>query len=477
MGVKMFFRVRGIYATALTTLLMKRGHEPTQPSKTIASRLSLTPLTVPPQLDIYDLPSREGVVVEGGDRPVEEALNILLEELPDVHVKEREPRLNSVYKGLVEEASNDGCYVNLGGARGLLPRQRLREGEEVVVTVVKHLSDSVILSPGIRVVGSYAKLIEGHGTSLSRGLKGSRRAGELLALGKAIKPQRWGIRWRRSAAYAPIDKLIEEVEALKRRAEECVEKASKLKAPSLILEGDRVVELRFYGASLRRLDEARSTVCPTMPRHHVFKTWGRPYSSVVDLIEDLGLPRPLLKQVSGKMMSRVFKPGTMVSIVHVKPQGSTISLTPGRVVTVEEDLIKLERVFKKGGTYNGLGVPKEEGDRGLTVFKEGCWAYYTAYFSSSGELKGVYFNIATPPTYRPGEVRYLDLLVDVSWTPGEGAKMIDVDELQRAVEEGWLCKSLANRAMEAATRLIKMLASAHPLLIDLSKLDLDATFN
>lgn len=466
--MEMLFRVRGIYSTALTALLMRRGHEPTQPSKTIASRIPLTPSALPPHLDIYDLPDKGGVVVEGGDKPVEEVLNILLEELLDVHVRERRPKLNSVYKGVVEECFNDGCYVNLGGVRGLLPRQRLKEGEEVVVTVIKHLSDSVILSPGVRVVGGYAKLIEGHGVSLSKGLKGSWRAKDLLALGRAIKPEKWGIRWRRSAAHASIDVLIEEVENLKKRAEECAKKISKLQAPSLILEGDRVVELRFYGASMKKLDEARSTVCSTIPRHHLLKSWGKPYSSLVDLIEDLDLPEPLLKQLSNKLMSRVFKLGSTVSIRHVKPQGQVVNLTPGKVVAVEEDIIKLERAFKAGGLYDGLGILKEEGDRGLTVFKEGCWASYTAYFSRKGELKGVYFNITTPPIYRPGEVQYLDLLVDVAWTPSKGARMVDVEELHRAVEEGWMRKDLANRALKIAERLTEMLASTHPLSIDLS---------
>ncbi|MCX8205233.1 MAG: hypothetical protein N3H31_06250 [Candidatus Nezhaarchaeota archaeon] len=187
----MLFRIRGIYSTALTSLLMKRGHEPTQPSKLIASRLSITPLTLPPHLDIYDLPDKDGVVLEGKEEAVNEALSIIEEELPDVFVKEHRARLNAVYKGLVEEVCHDGCYVDLGGFRGFLPTSQVK-GEEVVVTVVKCPSEIPVLSLGARIVGDYVKLIQGHGVSLSRGLLKSKRAKELMTLGRAVKPHGWG---------------------------------------------------------------------------------------------------------------------------------------------------------------------------------------------------------------------------------------------------------------------------------------------
>ncbi|MCX8205234.1 MAG: DUF402 domain-containing protein [Candidatus Nezhaarchaeota archaeon] len=279
-----------------------------------------------------------------------------------------------------------------------------------------------------------------------------------------------GVRWRRSAAYASISKLMEEIELLKRRAEECVKRASEQRAPALIVDGDKVVEARFYGASLIKLDSTRSTICLTMPRHHVFKTWRGAYSMLVDLIESLhpALLTEHLSQVSDGLMSKALKPGSTASIKHVKPHGDVLDLTPGRVVDVKGGLLKLERKFRAGGVYDGLGLAKEEGDKGLTVFKEGCWASYTAYFSKEGLLKGVYFNISTPPVIRPGEVRYVDLLVDVAWTPKEGVRIVDVDEVRAAVEKGWLPERLADKAMKVARKLVEKLASTHPLSIDLS---------
>lgn len=467
----MLFRIRGIYSTALASLLMKRGHELTQPSKLIASRLAVAPLTLPPHIDVYDLPDKDGVMLEGEDKAVDEALSAL-EELPDAFVKEHAARLNAVYKGIVEEIRRGDCYINLGGLKGLLraPAPQVKQGEEVVVTVIKCLAETPLLSLGMRVVGDYAKLIQGHGVSLSKGLVKSKRARELMTLGHAIKPQGWGVRWRRSAAFAPLSKLIEEIEHLKRKAEECVKKASEQRAPALIMDGVKTVEVRFYGASLIKLDSARSTVCPTMPRHHTFKAWRGAYPMVVDLLESLhpSLPMERLSQASDYLLSKALKPGSAVSIKHIKPQGGALSLTPGKVVDVSGGLLKLERRFKAGGVYDGIKVAKEEGDRGLTVFKEGCWVSYTAYFSREGLLKGAYFNISTPPVIRPREVCYIDLLVDVVWTPMNGAKVVDVDEVALAAERGWLPKRLANKAMEVAERLAEELRSSHPLSVDLS---------
>ncbi len=464
------FRVRGIYATALTALLMERGHQPTQASKAVASRLSLPLTTLPPDVDIYDLPGKDGVVLEGSDVAVEEALNAVLEELPDVQVREHIARLNAVYKGVVVKVGGEGSYVELGGFKGLVPNRALKEGEEVVVTVVKCTSKAPLLSLGARVVGKYAKLIQGHGTSLSKGLKGSRRAKELLTLAQAVAPQGWGVRWRRSAAYATLDRLVEEVEELKRRAEDCLRKLSERSAPSIVTSGDRVVELWFHGASRARLDEARARVCPTMPRHHLLKAWGRAYSMVVDVLEGLDppLPREALSSASDGLMARAFRPGSLVSIRHVKPSGEELSLTPGRVVGIERGLLKLERRFKAGGCYDGLGLAKEEGDRGLTVFKEGSWLSYTAYFSKTGSLKGAYFNVSTPPIFKPGEVSYLDLLIDVAWTPQGGAKVVDQEEVEEAVQRGWLPKRLAEKAVEIAWRVADALTGCDPLSLDLS---------
>jgi predicted RNA-binding protein associated with RNAse of E/G family len=82
-------------------------------------------------------------------------------------------------------------------------------------------------------------------------------------------------------------------------------------------------------------------------------------------------------------------------------------------------------------------------------------------------LKGVYFNVSTPPDFKPGEVSYLDLLVDVAWTPQAGARLVDVEEVERAEKQGTLPRHLAERALKVAKELAHALSSRDPLSIDL----------
>lgn len=458
------FRIRGIYATSLTKLLLDEGFKPTQCSKTLLSRFNVEPLTVPPDVDVYDTERRDGVVVEGRREAVERAVKAMEDRLDDVVVRELKPGVNAVVKGVVKGQGEEGSLVDLGGQVGVVPGQRLREGEEVVVTVVKcREGGPPILSLGPRVVGAYAKLLPGDRVSLSSGIKkGSRKASELYSLGRMVRPQGWGLRWRRSAMYVDFETLIGEVRELERRAEELMRMVEGAKAPSTIVEGDAVYVATMYGASRRRLDELRGQVVSTMPRHHTFKSWGKAFAFMVDVLESIGGGLDVMSRASDLMFERAMRMRGQVEIVHVKPNGEVLSLRPGRVIGVRGGEVRLLRRFKGGGVYDGLGEPREGGDYGITTFREGSWWYSTAYYSRDGKLKGVYFNVSTPPEFKPGVVRYLDLCVDVVWSPRAGVKVVDEEEVEAMVEAGHLSRRLADKAISVAHELAEELIRSGP---------------
>ncbi len=451
------FRIRGIYSTSLTRLLLENGFKPTQCSKTLLSRFKLEELFTPPDVDIYDTKQKDGVVIEGKREAVERVLDVIEKRLEDAMIREVKPGVNCVFKGVVKENTCEGAIVDLGEGLGILPGQRLREGEEVVVAVVKCVENGLpILSMGPRVVGSYAKLIPGDRVSLSRGIKYRGKALELQTLGRALKPPKWGLRWRRSAQYASIEKLMQEVKELERRGEELLKLLDRASAPSKITEGDSVYIVSMLGSSKEKLDALRAEVTPTMPRHHLFKSWGKPFALLVDLVEAIGGKlEGFMEKASNLLLERGLRAKEQVEIVHVKPDGRVINLRPGKIIEVDGGKVKLYRRFKGGGFYDGLDEAKEEGDYGVTVFKEGRWWCYTMYFSKDHRLKGVYFNISTPPEYMPGRIKYLDLGVDVVWSPKRGVKVVDEEEVKKLVEEGALPKRLADKALEEALRLAK----------------------
>src|SRR4051794_31392335 len=75
-------RVRGIYATALTRLLLERGFL-VDASPLLCQRLDLRLVQEPPDASIYDRYDRQGVIVEGSVEAVDAVVAALLAELPD----------------------------------------------------------------------------------------------------------------------------------------------------------------------------------------------------------------------------------------------------------------------------------------------------------------------------------------------------------------------------------------------------------
>jgi Ribonuclease G/E len=124
------------------------------------------------------------------------------------------------------------------------------------------------------------------------------------------------------------------------------------------------------------------------------------------------------------------------------------------VLDVEADgKLTVRRESRSHGTYDALGTEREPGDVATTRLKEGRWWYATAYRGEDGENKGTYANVCTPVEVFPGEVRYVDLHVDVVEHPDGTVERVDDDELDAAVEAGHLKPDLAEKAREVASRL------------------------
>jgi hypothetical protein len=76
-------RVRGIYATALTRLLLERGFLVVDASALLRQRLDLPLVQERPDVNLYDRYDRQGVIVEGQAEAAEVVVAALLADLPD----------------------------------------------------------------------------------------------------------------------------------------------------------------------------------------------------------------------------------------------------------------------------------------------------------------------------------------------------------------------------------------------------------
>ena len=112
-------------------------------------------------------------------------------------------------------------------------------------------------------------------------------------------------------------------------------------------------------------------------------------------------------------------------------------------------LIKLKRVFRRKGLFDGLGVEKNPGDYDVMIIVTGKWYVIHNYHRSSGEYIGTYININTPPEILPDQVKYHDLAVDVVIMPNGEVKVVDLDELDNYREKGIVSPALFSKVKEA----------------------------
>jgi hypothetical protein len=117
----------------------------------------------------------------------------------------------------------------------------------------------------------------------------------------------------------------------------------------------------------------------------------------------------------------------------------------------------LERTFSPGGHYDSLGDAKLAGDHGTIEVAEGSWTLRRAYYRANGQLIGELFNIQTPAEFHPGEVRYIDLEIDVVRRPDGAVEIVDEEDLAEAVRVGGITPDLAATARSVAHDLAQVL--------------------
>ena len=461
-------RIRGIYTTALTNLFRRHGFKIVQPSGPICQRFGMKSNQEPYDLDLYDLEDRQGVFVVGEPEGLERLIDILQQELPDVIVRRFELGLYAVYRGLARSSGSAGTLVDLGNAVGLLPGERLHPSEAVTVQICElpGRGREPILRRMIAIPGRYAVLISTGRIAVSRKIADHGERLRLSWLGAELAPKGWGIVWHTAAEGRARSVLAKEIERLGRRAAELEERAATLEPPALLLEGETAAQIEFPGGTKRQMDKLRGEILPTVSGHHKAKASGRQID--IDTLEQMvsKLSRSRKRGlVSATGLIGPPKPGETLSIEHVKLDGRVQVLGRGTVIraAAAEGIVELEREIKTPGKYDGLGAPKEPGDRAVTAFAEGRWCYKTSYYSPAGELKGEYYNINTPIEIYPDRIRYVDLEIDVVRLPGSEPRLIDEEKLKVAIQKGWITERLAARAREVARAIAGGGGSENPL--------------
>lgn len=440
-------RVRGVYSTALARLLIDHGIGVVDASPQLKQRFGDSVSERGTALaTVKDREDGRGLVVVGSRDLVERVITALRSELRASPILVAPAELYATY---VCRAREGGVVELPGRTLGVL-EGGAREGELVVAHVFAFRKLTPLLRRGATIVGEYARLVERRYHEVSEHIRGERR--ELLfSLAARAGVGGWGIKWRSSAKWATFEELLSELSRLREVASRVKSALRRIGEPTKLTEGEALVFMPLAFEDKLRLDEVRSRQVPTIPCHHLFKACGGRYTELVDALEVPSTccplsytSRELLRRVEGDLA------GTSLRVLHEKINGEVILISGRAKVVAENPLtLQLERAIAGSGSYDGLEVLREQGDVAVSVVALWSRVLPHAYFSKSGELKGVYVNVNTPiEPCPPDSVWYLDLCADVVWTREGGVRLVDLEEL----------KSLAGAFAEEALKWYSALA-------------------
>lgn len=225
-------------------------------------------------------------------------------------------------------------------------------------------------------------------------------------------------------------------------------------------DSDSVVKaaVEFPGASKSKLDEVRSTICPTLARHHRLRIID---SQGLERFEQTLAGNPDAKErldteAFKEMILLPLEKSGLFKLEHIRPCGKPMRPRKGVIWDAHAHRMIFHRSFTQG-RYDGLELPIERGDYGLTEVEEGSWVVKHAYYSVTKQLKGEYYNINTPVEFYPYGARYLDLEIDVIRRPGEKPMLIDEEKLAILAREGRISRELRSRALAVAEELLRSL--------------------
>jgi len=460
-------RVRGVYTTALTKLLLEQGFSIVQASATIIQRFKLDQNNDSPDLDVFDRRDRQGIRVLGKADPMRLFTSVLQSRLDDVIVREWMVTVDGIYKGLVKEvdSATHTVFVDIGSAIGRIHDPEIAsyaEEQSLLVQVERWRlgSREPTLTTQIKIPGTHAVLIPGRQVKMSRKIMDWQKRAWLRQLGEELATENWGILWRTSAANQSSDVLRNEIATLMKKGETIMRGAEHVEAPAMVWEGNRYAGVEFPAMSKNRLDAVRRTVAPTIEGHHYYKACGERVSTALEMAERLlekGYPNSevddLLKQTIETEFPHV---DSWINIEHVKLDGKVFHLGPALVEDFdsERSYVRFRRVFRSEGVYDGLKVPKQQDDYAVTEAKIGEWHFKTRYFSKEGKIKGTYINLNTPIELYPYGIRYVDLEVDVCVWPDGRVETLDEEKLQDALSRGVVTEKLVAIVKEKSREAI-----------------------
>jgi hypothetical protein len=147
----------------------------------------------------------------------------------------------------------------------------------------------------------------------------------------------------------------------------------------------------------------------------------------------------------------------IVQVQKLDPQGRKTIVWAGRVLEHTAEHILLCALFNRSGRDLGY-VVLERGDLFLEWYYFARWYNVFQIYSRAGALKGWYCNIGRPPELAEGELRYVDLALDVFVGPDGDHLVLDADEFAE-LKAALLSPEDAARAEAGLAELVELVVA------------------
>jgi len=476
-------RIESIYDVALSKLLIDEIDELTlsSPSEDVQNLLGVKQNIDIHEVNITDIDQKVGIQLQGNKNSVKNLERIIVDKLPYVVVHQMSVQKDAIFLATIERVTRKNLvFLDLGETKGILfglRDQNYRQGNTIVVQVKELPTEPdklPVCSEQINLSGSYVILErarESNFVRVSRKINGPQR--ELLhEIGKRVKPDRFGIIMRTSAADAREDVISEEVVNLLEKWESIM--AEKKESDNKqVSSGDTIVEISFNKSTKDFLDKIRENLGVQIPSYHSLRSYSMATSYALEFGKYFATPENI-EEMSEKLYSMIFKKDYRVN------NSTKIHLQQISGIIEEEGLGKITEVsdgeFKFVQTVDKYLAEKDisnyvlfEDDFIEVYMKQGSWTVYYKYFGSDKELIGQRVRIISPlDLIFRGRFRAVDLGVDI-YLPAEEGASVDVikeESMEELVSQGVYSATTAEKISDIVTEVTRKLENSEfPILI------------
>ncbi|MCW1293878.1 MAG: ribonuclease E/G [Candidatus Parvarchaeota archaeon] len=344
-------KVRGIYSTAITKLLVDEGVEITQANDAI-KELFKADSEERPSVIIEDIETKAGVYVYGSDS--DKVIPILRKVCKSSVFYEED--IGKIYCGIIEstDQASKSIVVSLGdGEQGVLDLKNywgyVKPGSKILVQSKGSYDGKAMLSTQIRLFGEDLIIIKNGFTKMSRGIHSKEGKDKLYDIAKNLDLKDWGILWTQSAEDKDEKVLKEELASLIEQEKEVSRKFEEADKPGLLYSGVKKYFVLISKEDKYELDKIRGKAMPTITGHHSLKSAG--YTILTDFAEEM-LGKIDEKQVADGIRKTLDRYGPVDSklykIIITRPNGTSYRVEGIATDIHREEEVKRMKVLIKG---------------------------------------------------------------------------------------------------------------------------------